>query len=456
MRYSLEGNQNIEVASYSPKQSLEDLTREEAVFDPSLFFTSKHGRNLEINSLVPNTALGNQTVVQSGVAKYLATGGTLSAYMQMNRLEGADQTDGNPDYIAAPTFELKQPLLKNLGGKAEQAAIEIANHNVNISEAEFRKTVTNVVTEVAQAYWLLYMYKQMEQIDQGSLAMAREVHRRELVRLEEGMSKPLDVERARGTVEARRADLVRSKKRVRVATDQLKLLLNWSNLTIDSNTEIVPLEQPETQALSIDATDAIKEALENRPELEKAREHLDISEIRKDLARHEQLPKLDAFMRYSLYREEDEFSSSIGSYNFDSNNNWAVGIELEWPIGNRAAKSIYEKHSLEQRQANSEVQRMANRIKREVRQAIHAIVLAKDEIEATRLEKEAAENVVKGEYARFELGQVDNQYLLRAQDLLAAARGSNIRAIVDYNIALAELTRAQGLLPPGLNYEGVK
>ena len=61
-----------------------------------------------------------------------------------------------------------------------------------------------------------------------------------------------------------------------------------------------------------------------------------------------------------------------------------------------------------------------------------------------------------GEFARFDIGQTTNEELLRAQDLLAAASRSFNRAVVDYNIAMAELGRAQGILPDGVAMEDAR
>ena len=102
------------------------------------------------------------------------------------------------------------------------------------------------------------------------------------------------------------------------------------------------------------------------------------------------------------------------------------------------------------------MQQVIDRIKREVKQAIYEIKLAKYDIETTRKAKVAAEKVVEGEFARFELGQVTNEELLRAQDLLAGARQNNISAIIKYNIALSEPARAQGVPGHGLSIEGIE
>ena len=76
-----------------------------------------------------------------------------------------------------------------------------------------------------------------------------------------------------------------------------------------------------------------------------------------------------------------------------------------------------------------------------------------DEIESSRLESQAAEQVVYGELERFELGQMTNEELLRAQDFLADAKRKYIQAVVKYNIALSDLDRARSTLPDGLEIE---
>jgi outer membrane protein TolC len=87
----------------------------------------------------------------------------------------------------------------------------------------------------------------------------------------------------------------------------------------------------------------------------------------------------------------------------------------------------------------------------DVKQVVLAIAYASGEIDSTRLAMEAAEKVVAGEFARFDIGQTTNEELLRAQDLLAGTSRNFVRAVVDYNIALAELSRAQGILPSAVS-----
>ena len=99
------------------------------------------------------------------------------------------------------------------------------------------------------------------------------------------------------------------------------------------------------------------------------------------------------------------------------------------------------------------IQRIEDEIRLDVKQALHGIDTARGEIEATRLARDAAVKVVEGEFTRFEIGQTSNLELLRAQDLLALSSRNFTRAVIDYNLALHELERAQGVLPEGVTME---
>lgn len=457
IRFSLEGNQDIQVVSYTPRQSAEDVADAESVFDPFVFADSSFRREPNLQSSVTDIVMEDTGLFQTGIRKPLGTGGSLSTFLEMRYGDLINaEFDRTYKYIFAPTFEIRQPLLKNLGSREEKAAIKIANHQANISDEEFRREIIETATRVSRVYWQLFLFMELVRIDQQNLDMAEEVHRRESVRLSEGISQKLDVERARSNAEARRGTLLRSRERYRAAMDQLKLLLNRSNLTIDSQAEVIPVEEPQMLPADFDENTIIKTALQYRPELKKAIQELRIRQVEEDLTAHQRLPNLDVFGRYSLSGYGQEFSSAVSDTGIDDNDAWAVGLNFEWPIGNNSAKSQYRKRLLGRQQAVAQVKRIGNQIKLDVKQVLLALFYAKGEIESTRLAKQSAEQVVSGEFARFDIGQKTNEELLRAQDLLAATSRNFIRAVIDYNISMADLARVQGILPEGVIIDDIR
>lgn len=457
IRYSLEGNQDIQVVSYTPKQAREEVVKAESVYDPSIFTDASLRRDPNLQSSVTDVVTEDKGVIETGIKKPLKTGGSLSAFLGMGygNLNNAD-FEREFKYTFGPGVELRQPLLKNLGSKEEQTAIKIANYHLNISEQELRQKVIEIATLAARSYWQLFLFRELVQINQNNVDMAEEVYRREAVRLAAGMSKQLDVERARSNAHARRGILLKSKEQFWIFMDRLKLLMNRSNLRIDSKVEVVPVEEPQTAPIDVDEMEAIEKALKYRPEIETAKQRLAIRRVEAELSSHQRLPQLDVFGRYHLNNYGKEFSTAVDDTGLNEDDTWAVGLNFEWPIGNRSARSLYRKKSLEHEQAIAQVERVRDQIQIDVKEVLLAIVLAKGEIESTKQAKEAAEKVVAAEFARFDIGETTNEELLRAQDLLAATSRTWTRAIIDYNIALAELARAQGVLPRGISIETSK
>ncbi|CAB5105859.1 hypothetical protein D3OALGB2SA_2114 [Olavius algarvensis associated proteobacterium Delta 3] len=455
IQYGMEGNQDIRVVSFTPRQTREELAGTESVFDAEVFADSAFRRDPNLQSSVTTIVTEDDGLVQTGIRKPLGTGGSISTALEMRygNLNNAD-FDRVYRYTFAPTLEIRQPLLKNVGGREQRAAITIANYQVSISDEAFREKVLETVTRISRAYWQLFLLIELVKIDEQNFDMAEEVYRRESVRVAEGISQQLDVERARSNAHRRRGNLVKTKERFRVTLDQLKLLLNWSNLTIDSTVDIVPIDTPQTMVKDVDEQEAIDIALKHRPEIERARQRLEIRKVEETLSRHLRLPTLDVFGRYAVSGYGRDFSSAVDDTGINDNDAWAAGLNFAYPLGNRSAQARYRKKSLERHQASAQIKRVQNKVKQDVKEVLLAIMFAKGEIDSTKVAKDSAARVVEGEFARFEIGQTTNEELLRAQDLLAANSRNFVRAVINYNIALAELSRVQGVLPDGVSIEG--
>ncbi len=452
--YSMEGNREIQVVAFTPQQSLEDVTSAEAVYDTRLFAEASYRRDPNLESSIFDVVTEDQGLTQTGVRKQLKTGTSISTYLE-TRYSDLNNSEAQRRYkhIVAPTMELRQHLLNNIGSRKERTAIKIANHQANISEEEFRQTAIAVTNRVAQAYWKLYQFKALVEISRQNYEMAEEIRRRETERLNRGLSQPLDVARAQSSVQQRRSTLLRAQEEYNIAMDRLKLLINWEQFRLATDISVVPIEAPETEPLVVDEAEAIAKALANRSEILKAKQEQMIRQADEDLASHQRLPTLDAYGRYSVSGYDGDFGGAAGDVGFNDEDIWEVGINFEWPLGNRAADARHRRKVLARRQMETIIQRIEDEIRLDVKQALYGIDTARGEIEATRLARAASLKVVEGEFTRFDIGQTSNLELLRAQDLLALSSRNFTRAVVDYNLALHELERAQGVLPKGVTIE---
>jgi outer membrane protein TolC len=454
IRYGLEGNREIDVVAYDPKQAQAEIEGSESVYDTRLFADATSRRDPNLESSVTGIATEDETITRVGLRKPLRTGGTISTYLEMKTSDiNNSGTERTYKHIVAPTIELKQPLLNNIGSKKEKTDIKIANYQANISNAEFHQKVVEVASQIAGAYWKLYLYKELVAIDKKNLDSAEEVQRREAERFTKGISQRLDVERAKSNAQIRRSTWLGSVEQYHLAMDRLKLMLNLGSLNIDSDLLVLPVESPRVSPVKVEESETIAKALDNRSEIIKARERLMIHKAGQELAAHQKLPTLDFIGRYSVSGYGRDRGDAWDDVSRDDNDAWEVGIQFEWPFGNHRAKSRYEKEALARMQANTQIKRIADDIKLDVKQVLKHLATLEGEIEINMSAKEAAQLVVEGEFTRFDIGGTTNEELLRAQDLLAVTSRSLATAIVEYNIAIYELARVQGLLPEGVAME---
>ena len=80
----------------------------------------------------------------------------------------------------------------------------------------------------------------------------------------------------------------------------------------------------------------------------------------------------------------------------------------------------------------------------EVTEAVNNIATYAKSVEAYRVAREFAEKNLEAENRKLALGLSSNYFVLEAQDRLATARSNELRALVNYNLALARLEQVLG------------
>jgi outer membrane protein len=127
----------------------------------------------------------------------------------------------------------------------------------------------------------------------------------------------------------------------------------------------------------------------------------------------------------------------FGEANLFRNNYHAlrVGVNVNFSIGNRAAKANLGYALAESRQIDAQRERVRQTIEAEVRNSLQAVVIVRSRFDAARNSRVDAELQDTGEQRKFEVGLSTNFLVLDRQNTLSAARGRELKALTDYNKA---------------------
>ncbi|MCA1591408.1 MAG: TolC family protein [Acidobacteria bacterium] len=122
--------------------------------------------------------------------------------------------------------------------------------------------------------------------------------------------------------------------------------------------------------------------------------------------------------------------------------NIVVGVRLELPLHNRAAKEQLAGAQIRRTQLETTVRGQDQAIEAEVRNAAQTVEIARQRVLAARSARESAELQLQGERRLYEFGHSTTFLLFQRQNQLAGTLNQQLRAVTDYNKALAVLQRA--------------
>ena len=127
---------------------------------------------------------------------------------------------------------------------------------------------------------------------------------------------------------------------------------------------------------------------------------------------------------------------------------YGLGLSLEYPLGNRKKEAELLQRRLERRKAAASLENIADQAAQLAKGNTRKIETDFAEMERQKAATEAARSHLRAlEESEIIRERLTPEFLLlklEAQEFLANAQIAEIRAVIDYNIAIAEMSRIMG------------
>lgn len=462
---ALERNLGLVIERYNWIQQRNQVLQATSIYDLSLdgniTVSSSTSQNFRRTVGQPVFESDNRRLTL-GASQLVPTGGLFRAQLDNSRFATNSQDlTLNPSYDASDGFTFTQPLLDGFGIRATERGIMIARVGTGINRAQFEQRVSETIQAVENAYWNLVGDRNQLAVAQEALELARVLDEQNQIRVEVGTLAPLELIQSEAGIANRQLDIIVAETTIGNSEDTLRQLLNLPPELYGP--EIVPITDPEAPRVQVDLAEAIRIALEERPEIASQLLALEIQEIDLDDARQSLWPELDLVLGYGatgtagplpLVDEDDEIigfgdDGLLDAYDILSDrdfDNWSVGLNFTYALQNRDARAqkLIAEYALDQEIAR--LDQLRNQIITEVRTAARAVESAAQQIESARVSRELEERNVEAERKRYENGMSSSYLVLQIQEQLTVARSREVAAVTNYRNALAEFYRATGRL----------
>jgi outer membrane protein TolC len=276
---------------------------------------------------------------------------------------------------------------------------------------------------------------------------------------------PMDVVQAEAEEATRQQALTTATATMRTAELSLKrLIVSGTNDPLWPQ-HIEPTDRPDFQTVSIDVEGAVRSALQQRTDLQVARNNFETNSVLLRSQRNQSLPDVDAVVTYGaaglggtqyqfdkptgLDRQrigvlvDGGYRNALDTLFNREYPNWQFALNVSYPIGGNAAEAQAARTRLLIQQNQAQIRASELTVATEVTNAALQVTNSTEALAAARAARDLSQRRLDAEMSRFEVGMSNNYQVVQSQRDLREAQNSELRALLNYRKALVEFDRVQ-------------
>lgn len=467
----LDHNLDVTVNRYGPQSLFYQSQALRRPFEPTIRIGASVGRDTSPSrsQLTGAPSISQLThTYQLGFGQTLPTGTSLGVDYSLTRTSSNSAFNTfNPAFVSLLRYTASQHILRDYGRPVNTRQIRISQNNQKISETQFEVQMVGLLVQAQKAYWDLVFSAEDIKVKQRSLELAQKTLADNRKQVEIGTLAPIDVVQAESEAATRQEQLVVTTYSQTQVEDQLKKLVSREGDPGIVLARLAPMERVRRPAPGDvpSVIEAIRVALENRPEMRQLDLELQNRDIDIQYAKNQLLPLLDLNFSYTQngLGGNETLRAGFGpgapivaqnpgglgdamrqlfGYNFTG---YSVGFNLQIPLSNKAAQAEHARALNERRVVTSRVAATAQQIALDVRNALTGLEMNRARIETAEKARELAERRLDAEQKKFDLGASTIRFVLEEQRNVAQAQTNEIQALINYTKAIVDIDRAMGL-----------
>lgn len=446
--FALKNNSEIRIKRIDPKIKEDDVKIAKSDFEPTFKVGASYADNKEQSSSTlfsSDVSTSEKTDFNAGIEGKLITGTEYDiSFGNTKYKSNASNQVINPYHDSDAVITITQPLLKGAGIVVNRADIIIAQNDKGKSLEEFRDETMAVISKTKTAYFDYIYFIRRHKIARIFLDWTKELLVITKARYAKGLASSVDLLEIESAVAEREKELIAFESSLKKAEDELKLVTNLVDDPELWNAQILPIDQPELLVEKVNLVESLENAFQYRPDYISKNIELKSKDIKIKVAKNNVYPAVDLIGSFGLNGLGDKYREALRSIDDRDYRDWGVGIKVSIPWGG-GDRADFDKKKLEKMQALLELKRLEQNIILEVRDRVRAIDIQYRQVEASRLLEEKQSKNYKAQEKRYRAGQLSTHDLLEYRFRLAMAELEHIKALIDYNVALIELDKAQGL-----------
>ena len=391
-----------------------------------------------------------------------------------------DSGGGNP-FGVDNEFRGGLQLTQTLYSKQAFTSVKGAQQFKDVSRHARDRQVQVVTNEVVTAFYQALLAQERVQVRRQRVDRAQKTLQEVSQQVSRGVVPKAQRLGAEVELSNARTQMIEARNAADLARDNLKRAMGISperpvslDGTLDQKQDD-GLQQISLETISMDK--AVDQAIENRPDLKRARLNVELRDIQKEATRSEFFPRVEAVANFNYSGRVPDQRSFVETTDpnpanrpnpfyfneidrgFFSDDFWnpslSVGLQLSWNIFNGfQSSSRLQQAEIQRQRAETQLKQLRRAVKVEVRKAVRDLENARERIEAQETNVRRAQLNYDHLSQRVDEGVARPIELREASDQLDQSRLNYLQAVYDYLVARSDLETALGqpLTPASESY----
>ena len=440
------------------------------------FSTTDRPQNVGVgNTINPQFSEATNITQQSALSKRIATGGVASLRQQI--LYTRNNTPTPPvsnfarqyasDYTTIIEAQVQHPLARNRGTYVNRIPVMLASMNEDISIATFEAQVRNLVRDVENAYWDLYLAYRA--VSTAAIARNSALATAEFTKLNmrNGVAPRFELSQA----ESQYWNLHRRLTAALVGSNlpgddpfgvygRERALRQLLGLTMTDKLLIRPIDEPTVARVEFDWYESVAQMLYLSPELRNQKYRIKQSELEMAIAKNQILPDVNLTLFYRWVglgdtlgpagRDRAPFpapgSSSLASLTSGDFQEGGLRLDVSMPVGLRREMLRIRNAQMTLRINQAYLREQERMLVGELSGAIGKASGHFSQLQSAANEWQAAEQEVDARLVQYREGTSPVNVVLQSQQRRAEAQISYYRALVEYNKSINYVDYLRGTL----------
>ena len=453
IQQALTHNFDVQIQRYNPQISLYNLNGAYSGYDPTFSLSGQHqynngGAEFQSGQRIAGSQY-NDDIYSSGF-----NGGT--PWGMSYNLSGNVSSTAGKNYTASTNLffpiqnsfgqvglSLNQPLLKNLWIDSTRLTIRINKNRLQYSEQGVRGQIITSITDVENAYYELIYAQENVKVQQEALDLAQTQLDQDKQRVQIGSLSPLDVQQDESQVATSKANLITAQNSLSIAENTLKNLLT-DDYSQWHSTDIQPTAALTAPVQLFDLQDSWNQGMTQRPDLLQARLNVAAQGIQLKFIYNQLFPALDLIGSYGFNGTGRQFNDTFNQINQADRSFYTYGAQLSMPLSNLGPRNQMKSGKVSLKQLLLQLKQLEQNVMVQIDNAVKQAQSSYEGVQATRQARIYAEAALDAEQKKYAVGKSTTFTVLQLQKNLTTARSQEIRALADYNEAIANLAAKEG------------